>query len=66
MRYVHIHLPKISGEPGRKYHLNNPQRGSAFAFRIAIWWTPPTERREAERRWAMDGPSARAHTTAPE
>jgi hypothetical protein len=53
----------------------------AWAFRAAISQTPPNAPREAEwrcrgvgrsawmpseRRWAMDGPSARAHTTAPE
>ena len=79
MRSAHIHRPEICDESGGKYRLKNPQRG--FAFHAAIDQTPPIERREAERRcrgvgrsawmpserrWAMDGPSARAHTTAPE
>jgi len=74
---VGARLPAMTSE----HSLQNLIETHSMARDAAILRTPPNERREAEwrcrgvgrsawmpseRRWAMDGPSARAHTTVPE
>ncbi|SQF99205.1 Uncharacterised protein [Paucimonas lemoignei] len=72
---------KAECESGRKSFWKNLQSRFAFAFPATISQTTQNARREAEwrcrgvgrsawmpseRRWAMDGPSARARPTVPE
>ena len=74
---VGARLPAMTSE----HSLQNLIETHSMARDAAILRTPPNERREAEwrcrgvgrsawmpseRRWATDGPSARAHTTVPE